>query len=190
MESRSKIINSLSDKEFNELPDFVDLCLDYPDPVAAFCERLRTIGGAVIHAGTIIEANEFLTKEYGDAVVLSTVENLGSPIEITGRSPRDFADIDVVILEAKIGVAENGAVWLTNEAMPSQVLPFICQHLIVTLRTKDIVTDMHKAYEKIGNDGYSFGCFIAGPSKTADIEQSLVLGAHGPKTMTVILLTA
>jgi L-lactate dehydrogenase complex protein LldG len=40
----------------------------------------------------------------------------------------------------------------------------------------------------IGNATYGFGAFIAGPSKTADIEQSLVLGAHGPKTMTVFLL--
>jgi L-lactate dehydrogenase complex protein LldG len=47
---------------------------------------------------------------------------------------------------------------------------------------------MHEAYDKIGNVDYGFGVFIAGPSKTADIEQSLVLGAHGPKSMTVFFI--
>ena len=40
----------------------------------------------------------------------------------------------------------------------------------------------------IGDLDYGFGTFISGPSKTADIEQSLVLGAHGPKSMTVFLV--
>jgi L-lactate dehydrogenase complex protein LldG len=47
---------------------------------------------------------------------------------------------------------------------------------------------MHEAYARIGSATYGFGSFIAGPSKTADIEQSLVLGAHGPASMTVFLL--
>jgi L-lactate dehydrogenase complex protein LldG len=53
-----------------------------------------------------------------------------------------------------------------------------------------IVPTLHEAYEKISDNAYGFGVFIAGPSKTADIEQSLVLGAHGPKTMTVFILIA
>jgi L-lactate dehydrogenase complex protein LldG len=50
------------------------------------------------------------------------------------------------------------------------------------------VPTMHEAYARIGSADYGFGAFIAGPSKTADIEQSLVLGAHGSKTMVVFLM--
>jgi len=47
---------------------------------------------------------------------------------------------------------------------------------------------MHEAYQVIGSDEYGFGAFIGGPSKTADIEQALVMGAHGPITMTVFVI--
>ncbi len=47
---------------------------------------------------------------------------------------------------------------------------------------------MHDAYDIIADQEYDFATFIAGPSKTADIEQSLVLGAHGPKTMMVFVI--
>ena len=87
-----------------------------------------------------------------------------------------------------MAVAENGAVWLSEDQLQVRVLPFICQHLAVLVNQKDIVHNMHEAYDKIGSSVYGYGAFIAGPSKTADIEQSLVLGAHGPRGMTVFLM--
>jgi L-lactate dehydrogenase complex protein LldG len=99
-------------------------------------------------------------------------------------------DVDVAIIDAHFGVAENGSVWVTEDIIKERVLPFICQHLVAILDRKNIVPTMHDAYNVIGDKEYGFSTFIAGPSKTADIEQSLVLGAHGPKTMTVFLLHA
>jgi L-lactate dehydrogenase complex protein LldG len=48
---------------------------------------------------------------------------------------------------------------------------------------------MHEAYARIEMDPkYNFGTFISGPSKTADIEQALVMGAQAARGVTVVLL--
>ena len=85
-------------------------------------------------------------------------------------------------------MAENGAVWLTEEVMGQRIIPYICQHLAVIVNADNILPTLHEAYEKIGEGEYGFGGFIGGPSKTADIEQALVLGAHGPLSMTVFIV--
>jgi L-lactate dehydrogenase complex protein LldG len=57
---------------------------------------------------------------------------------------------------------------------------------VLVLDKNTIVANMQQAYAKLENAG-SYGVFIAGPSKTADIEQSLVIGAHGARSMMVLI---
>nr|WP_256534367.1 LUD domain-containing protein [Lewinella sp. JB7] len=98
-----------------------------------------------------------------------------------------MAGVDVTVLRARLGVAENGAMWVSETEAVHRVLPFITQHLVLVVRTSDLVGTMHEAYRRIDVAETGFGVFIAGPSKTADIEQSLVIGAHGPRSLTVCL---
>lgn len=46
---------------------------------------------------------------------------------------------------------------------------------------------MHEAYKRVEGTDYKYGFFVSGPSKTADIEQALVFGAHGPMNVLVVL---
>ncbi len=94
---------------------------------------------------------------------------------------------EMAIISGQFGVAENGAIWLDEEDMQIRKLLFLVNHLVLVLKKENIVSDMHEAYDRIDLSNIGFGAFIAGPSKTADIEQALVIGAHGPAKHTVLI---
>jgi L-lactate dehydrogenase complex protein LldG len=100
----------------------------------------------------------------------------------------ELSEIDTIIIEASLGVAENGAVWVSDQDLPQRILPFVCQHVVVCLKESNLVSNMHEAYAALNEFRGGYGVFIAGPSKTADIEQSLVIGAHGPRSLIVYLV--
>jgi L-lactate dehydrogenase complex protein LldG len=153
-----------------------------------FMELLRQVGGGCRMLENRQQYTEFLRQDFPGArqIDFCTEEaNAGSP-------PRDFPSLvhqppDLVVLEASVGVAENGAVWLSDRELPRRVLPFIAEHVLVLLRLDRLVPDLHAAYARIGAADYGYGLFLSGPSKTADIEQSLVIGAQGAKSLQVYL---
>jgi L-lactate dehydrogenase complex protein LldG len=102
--------------------------------------------------------------------------------------PHELAALEVLVCKGVVGVAENGAVWLPQSRVVHRAAPFLTQHLVIVLDSDAIVRDMHEAYARIRVDEEAFGVFVAGPSKTADIEQILVIGAHGPRSLTVLLV--
>jgi len=185
-----------------ELPDLNQSWTTYADRRQQFVEMLRAIGGDAITAADNLGANEAIRLLPARATakkIVSLVPGIGDAnVELTTvESPYALADVDIAVLPGAFGVAENAAVWVTDRGIPFRVIYFLCQHLVLVVPADEIVDHMHSAYERLalaGPDGGSifaqpvFGAFIAGPSKTADIEQSLVIGAHGPRSLTVILL--
>jgi hypothetical protein len=104
-----------------------------------------------------------------------------------GGLARIVAEWKGFVCEAEFGVAENGAVWLPGSRLGERSTLFLASQVLVVLERDAIVADLHAAYARIDMMSERFGIFVAGPSKTADIEQSLVVGAHGPKELTVVL---
>lgn len=191
--SREKILSAVlnNQPEKLELPaDQKFASTDREDLIEKFIYTLTFIGGKVIRINNIEEIDQYISGNYKPIDrIISTIPGSGYHNAFsTPDDPHQFKDIELAVLKPHFAVAENGAVWITEDRMVNRVVPFICQHLAMLLETQNILTDMHEAYEKLDLMDYEFGTFIAGPSKTADIEQSLVIGAHGARSMTVFLL--
>ncbi len=148
--------------------------------------------GAAVYTVTNADILPRVQQLFPEARRIVSVAGLpGTDIELLTAGETDghtLDDVDVVLMRAAFGVAENGAVWLTEDQYRLRVLPFIGENLVMVLLATEIVATLQQAYDRIADATYGFGAFIAGPSKTADIEQSLVLGAHGPRTMTILLV--
>jgi len=192
MNSRENILKSVKEAQptLLPLPALNESSSDEKGSWQQFKGVLESIGGSLYELNSNENIVERLAALFPEAkrIVSSIfpVEEMFLKDHQTIRH-HSLEDVDVVVIGSSLGVAENGSVWVTEEETKIRVLPFIGAHLVVVLDEKNIVATMKEAYEKIGHDNYHFGVFIAGPSKTADIEQSLVLGAHGPKTMTILL---
>ena len=99
---------------------------------------------------------------------------------------RELVDVDLGVVAGAFGVAENGAVWIAQD-IRHKALYFGATALMVVIPKDAVVDTMHEAVVRLEVDDFGYGCFMSGPSKTADIEQALVFGAHGPMSVTVVL---
>jgi L-lactate dehydrogenase complex protein LldG len=141
--------------------------------------------------GELLTADELSTKLESGLYpsVYSSVPEFGKfANQALPTDPHSFSKLDLAILKGQFGVAENGAIWLEDSDLGLRAIPFITEHLVIVLDQESLVSTMHQAYDRIGGQHSGFGLFIAGPSKTADIEQSLVIGAHGAKSLVVVLI--
>jgi L-lactate dehydrogenase complex protein LldG len=151
---------------------------------------LQEAGGASHDVGNIAKAEAKLaTLHPGAKVICSAVPEIaGTRRAETVRDPHELADVDVGVVRAQFGVAETGAIWLTQEDLVVNALAVLSQHLIVLLDPEQIVTDMHEAYRRVRLDETAFGCFMMGPSATADVEATLVHGAQGARSLNIFFL--
>jgi len=194
MSSRETILSAVKTNQPERvvLPDLAIFETGAEGSLKEFASVLSFVGGKIFYVSGYEEIIRLVLEKHGSGLrILSPLPELKELCNESFwniSSAHDLHDADVAILSAHFGVAENGAVWITENNMPHRVLPFICQHLAVIIDSKAIVPTMHDAYGLISKTTYGFGTFIAGPSKTADIEQSLVIGAHGPRSMTVFII--
>lgn len=96
------------------------------------------------------------------------------------------ADRDgAMVIHGRFAVAENAAVYVDAADLRVRNDVVRAEHLVVVVPAHAVVPTMHEAMRAIPS-GSTCGWFLSGPSKTADIEQSLVFGAQGSRTHTVI----
>ncbi|WP_198172939.1 LutC/YkgG family protein [Hymenobacter ginkgonis] len=152
-----------------------------------FTEVLASIGGTVVRLAAP-GALAATVQQLFPAARLVASPLFSASLAIDQQTPVDvLADVDLAVLPVEFGVAENGAVWLPEANMLHRALPTVTQHLAFVLDHRQLVATMHQAYARLPNGPGGYGMFVAGPSKTADIEQSLVIGAHGARSLVVLV---
>jgi L-lactate dehydrogenase complex protein LldG len=192
MSVREKILQRIRSNKpaATELPEKIDFDSNYIDSEVKFVESLAAIYTEVIVVSNPDDLLKKVNEMYAGVVNRATtipVLSDWADFSLNVSDPHDLETIEVAILQAEFGVAENGAIWISDNHLPHRALPFITQNLAFVIPRNSIVGNMHDAYKQL-TDTTGWGCFISGPSKTADIEQSLVIGAHGARSLVVFLL--
>jgi L-lactate dehydrogenase complex protein LldG len=193
MTSKEKILKNIKDNNIVKdvkLPSYENFGIKFDNKFEIFSTMLESVGGKalLIEKDKLDETIKALYPEENQ--IASNVEfcSLGNFDANSCDDAHDLKDIDLAIVKGNFAVAENGAIWMKNENNRHRALYFIAQNIVIVIDEKEILNNMHESYEKISFENKGYGVFISGPSKTADIEQSLVIGAHGPKSGYVIFI--
>lgn len=193
MNSREKILSAIKSNQ----PDYQELTVNFKfesvfeNLYEKFADTLSFVGGKAVEVADYEAIKADVREHYqGVSNIATTIPELSelADFSLNVRDPHELEMLNLAIIKGDFGVAENAAIWVSEKHLPHRVLPMITQYLAIVIHKKDIVTNMHRAYERIQVDETGFGTFISGPSKTADIEQSLVIGAHGARGLVVYVL--
>jgi len=164
---------------------------DLGEPLLPYFRRqLEAMGGRSFEVQGAAAARAKVAELFPAArVVCSAVPEVPGTRRIEDvRDPHELNDVDVGVVRSPLGVAEGGAIWLTQGELVVNALGVLSQHLIVLLDPAAIVDTMHDAYGRLDLTASPYGVFLAGPSATGDIEGVIIHGAQGARSLTVLLL--
>ncbi len=165
--------------------------IEYEKPLEQFRSVVKMVGGACHPISIAADALETLQEfeQWRDAKrIYSNIPEIPGNVDLDSvEDPHGLENLDFVVYRAKFAVAENGSVFVSDRDLKHRVVFFITQFLVILVNSSDIVSNMHQAYSRAEIPQPGFGLFLSGPSKTADIEQSLVIGAHGCRELQVFL---
>ena len=164
--------------------------VQYPDVRDRFAKSVVEVGGRCVFVDGPLEPALMSIPEYASArKVVSLVPGVAKAnVDLDSvTDPHQLHDVDFCVLPAALGVAENGACWIVDHGGANRAAAFLTQHLAVLVHAGALVPNLHEAYRRISIPSPGFAMWLSGPSKTADIEQALVIGAHGARSCTVLV---
>lgn len=197
-----KIRKALLEKRDNPYPNLEDLP-HYPPgddmPEVLFAEQFTAVSGQFVFCEDEVQFIENLLnlaeqhnwrKIYcWEPALQEILSKYDYPFFETDK---DFEQADVGFTLCEALIARNGSILLSNAGMAGRRLSIYPPVHIVLAYTSQLVLDLKDGFKslknKYGNRLPSMITTVTGPSRTADIEKTLVLGAHGPKELFVFLL--
>jgi len=173
-------------------------CLPDKDPAVLFREGLERLSGSLrelddLHAVPAAVA-DYLRDQNPDEplVVAPALQSLDwAAVNLAPRFGRAQGDEPAGISKAFCGIAETGSLVLLSGADTPTTINFLPEHHLVVLPQSDLVHHIEDVWSRLrasGQDWPRTVNIITGPSRTADIEQTIQLGAHGPRRLHVLLV--
>lgn len=161
------------------------------------CADLESAADKLVEMGRELGWTRLAFHE--DSMLMPIVSRFGASNPSASLLRVDSGYDKMVLEQAQVGltvcellVAQTGSVCVTSAQSGGRVLSVLPEHHVVVAYRSQIVGDLSDAYAELARrypKGYpSMISFITGPSRTGDIERILVLGAHGPKRLTVLLV--
>jgi L-lactate dehydrogenase complex protein LldG len=197
-----KIRKALLEKRDNPYPNLEETPIYKENteiPEILFAEQLTAVSGNFIFCENGVDFIENIL-ELADKFKWRKIycwepdlQNLLSTYEFPFyKTDKDFEMAEVGITMCEALIARNGSILVSNQNEAGRRLSIFPDHHIVIARTGQLVMDLKDGFKliknKYGGQIPSMISTITGPSRTADIEKTLVLGAHGPKELFVFLI--
>ncbi len=171
------------------------------DVVTHFTEQLTAVGALCTTVRSEADAVDALTRILTDAgvrrvvgsdapVVQRILQAVGNGIAIDRLeqlSRDDLFACDAGVTTAQWGIAETGTLVLESARERSRLLSLVPPIHVALLSTRCICESLGDALARVSTSSHAI-TFITGPSRTSDIELTLVVGVHGPQTVHVLLM--
>src|ERR1700712_3225607 len=197
-----KIRKALLEKRDNPYPNLEDLPQYAPNdelPEVLFAEQFAAISGQFVFCEDEVQFIENLLELAEERKWRKiycwepTLQQILKTYEYPFfETDKDFEQAEVGFTLCEALIARNGSILLSNGNMAGRRLSIYPPVHIVVAYTSQLVLDLKDGFkiikDKYGKDLPSMISNVTGPSRTADIEKTLVLGAHGPKELFVFLL--
>ena len=168
------------------------------EQIALFAEISEGLKTEFHRCASLDEAREIVAKLANDGgwkkIATHTTPNTSTLLEgldaTIVKTDNGYQINDLETCDA--GITQTGGVLVSGPSAGGRALSVLPPHHIVIARTSQVVPDLTAAFDcvkqRYGTNFPSFMSFITGPSRTGDIERILVLGAHGPKRLTILLV--
>jgi L-lactate dehydrogenase complex protein LldG len=154
---------------------------------ARFAQRLAEIDGVARQAGSLEEARALARELIGSATVARWEDGALDGIA-DAVAPATDADVSLIVADA--GIAETGQIALVHHAGRPRAAALLPDRQVALLAGAALVAGVAEAFALLGLGGPDHPgnvVLVAGPSRTADIEQRMILGVHAPRTLDVIV---
>ena len=189
--SRSTILDSVRKNQPAALPmpAIPNFRTNQPgDLVSTFCASLARMAGVAV-TDDVPDLDSFLRTKFPDAKVICSAipEYEGTIRPANFKRWSEASSIDVCVLRSPMGVAETGSILLSDIELQVNTIAFLAHDLVILLNPKQIVANIHDAYEHPYFKVRPYSVLMTGPSGSGDISGIVVHPAQAAKTLTVLL---